>query len=147
MFQGEDRASWDGGRWVGEWGQETPRGEGLGTHPLEEVLGSVLLMPVLAGFRSYARCPCSSPREKLGPVPVTTGAAQGNRTESEGTICHPGALQRGDPFPNGIGYEFGQNLPSVDQKIKAMESGQGRLRGRGMARAAGRALQTRLGGH
>lgn len=28
-----------------------------GTYPLEEVLGSVLLMPVLAGFRSYARCP------------------------------------------------------------------------------------------
>lgn len=43
------------------------------TYPLEEVLGRVLLMPVLAGFRSYARWPCSSPREKLGPVPVTTG--------------------------------------------------------------------------
>lgn len=60
-----------------------PRGRDRGTYPLEEVLGSVLLMPVLAGFRSYARCPCSSPREKLGPVPVTTGAAEGERGQSE----------------------------------------------------------------
>lgn len=60
-----------------------PRGGDQGTYPLEEVLGSVLLMPVLAGFRSYARCPCSSPREKLGPVPVTTGAAEGKSEQSE----------------------------------------------------------------
>lgn len=58
-----------------------PRGGDHGAYPLEEVLGSVLLMPVLAGFRSYARCPCSSPREKLGPVPVTTGAVEGKRAE------------------------------------------------------------------
>lgn len=57
---------------------------GPATYPLEEVLGSVLRMPVLAGFRSYARCPCSSPREKLGPVPVTTGAVEGDREENEG---------------------------------------------------------------
>lgn len=50
----------------------------LGTYPLEEVLGRVLLIPALAGFRSYARWPCSSPREKLGPVPVTTGAGEGD---------------------------------------------------------------------
>lgn len=61
-----------------------PRDEDPGTYPLEEVLGSVLLMPVLAGFRSYAKCPCSSPREKLGPVPVTTGAAESDRGENEG---------------------------------------------------------------
>lgn len=65
-------------------GRERPRGGDLATYPLEEVLGSVLLMPVLAGFRSYARCPCSSPREKLGPVPVTTGAVEGDREENEG---------------------------------------------------------------
>ena len=34
-----------------------PRDGALRTYPLEDVLGSVLLMPVLAGFRSYARCP------------------------------------------------------------------------------------------
>lgn len=60
-----------------------PPKRGPGTYPLEEVLGRVLLMPVLAGFRSYARCPWSSPREKLGPVPVTTGAAEGKKEQSE----------------------------------------------------------------
>lgn len=65
-------------------GHERPRGGDPATYPLEEVLGSVLRMPVLAGFRSYARCPCSSPREKLGPVPVTTGAVEGDREENEG---------------------------------------------------------------
>lgn len=54
------------------------------TYPLEEVLGRVLLMPVLAGFRSYARWPCSSPREKLGPVPVTTGAGEGDGSHERG---------------------------------------------------------------
>lgn len=38
-------------------------------------------MPALAGFRSYARWPCSSPREKLGPVPVTTGAGEGDGSD------------------------------------------------------------------
>lgn len=61
----------------------TQRGN-LGTYPLEEVLGRVLLMPVLAGFRSYARWPCSSPREKLGPVPVTTGAGEGDGSRDGG---------------------------------------------------------------
>ena len=44
-----------GWRWVG--GVMGPRDGALRTYPLEDVLGSVLLMPVLAGFRSYARCP------------------------------------------------------------------------------------------
>ena len=42
---------------VGGWGYGMPRGGAPRTYPLEDVLGSVLLMPVLAGFRSYARCP------------------------------------------------------------------------------------------
>lgn len=67
----------------------TQRGN-LGTYPLEEVLGRVLLMPALAGFRSYARWPCSSPREKLGPVPVTTGAGEGDGShEGEGAVLWP----------------------------------------------------------
>lgn len=85
----------DGG---GGGAREVPRGGAPGTYPLEDVLGSVLLMPVLAGFRSYARCPCSSPREKFGPVPVTTGAAEGDREEDEG-----GTRSRAALCPGGVG--------------------------------------------
>lgn len=79
-----DRNESAGDRWRWVRGREMPRGGDPVTYPLEEVLGSVLLMPVLAGFRSYARCPCSSPKEKLGPVPVTTGAAESDREVNEG---------------------------------------------------------------
>lgn len=91
-------------------GCEMPRGGAPDTYPLEEVLGSVLRMPVLAGFRSYARCPCSSPREKLGPVPVTTGAVGRQSRVREGPRSgaavrrmgsHLGASSgKGAPFPN-----------------------------------------------
>lgn len=98
-----------------------PGGGDQGAYPLEEVLGSVLLMPVLAGFRSYARCPCSSPREKLGPVPVTTGAVEGKREQSErgrkvqgcsvpwkvGRAIWGLASRKGNPFPDWPGSEFG----------------------------------------
>lgn len=98
-------------------GCERPRGGDPATYPLEEVLGSVLLMPVLAGFRSYARCPCSSPREKLGPVPVTTGAVEDDREENEGEgkfqggglpwrsgeSCLGAGSCKENPFPNWPG--------------------------------------------
>lgn len=84
-----------------------PRDGDPGTYPLEEVLGSVLLMPVLAGFRSYARCPCSSPSEKLGPVPVTTGAAESDKEENEGGSkvpdCNTPWRNGESPFPNWSG--------------------------------------------
>ena len=113
---------------VGGWGYGLPRGGARGTYPLEDVLGSVLLMPVLAGFRSYARCPCSSPREKLGPVPVTTGAAEGDREEGEGGNKVQGCdlPWRGGESPLGAGTSLAETaLNSMYQKNKAIERGQG----------------------
>lgn len=55
--ENRERNEQDGAGWKWAGGRQMTIGLALGTYPLEEVLGSVLLMPVLAGFRSYARCP------------------------------------------------------------------------------------------